>query len=82
MRGDDVPVGVVKWFDPERGVGRVGQDGGGPDAVAYRSAVRGPGDGTLLVGEMVEFDLTVDAAGVRADNICRRRDGAGGSANS
>ncbi|QHA01983.1 cold shock domain-containing protein (plasmid) [Streptomyces sp. FXJ1.172] len=72
-----MPVGVVKWFDPERGVGRIVQDGAGPEAVAYRSAVRGPGDGRLLAGEPVEFDLTFDAAGVRADNICHGKGGAG-----
>ncbi|MQY40721.1 hypothetical protein SRB17_87540 [Streptomyces sp. RB17] len=64
---------MVKWFDSERGVGRVVQDGGGPDAVACRSAVQGLGEGALLAGEPVEFDLIVDAAGVRADNICRLR---------
>ncbi|MGW1917255.1 cold-shock protein [Streptomyces sp. NPDC002076] len=66
-----MPVGVVKWFDPERGVGRVVMDGAGLDAVACRSAVQGPGEGALVAGEPVEFDLTMDAAGIRADNICR-----------
>jgi CspA family cold shock protein len=64
----------VKWFDPERGEGRIVQDGAGPDAVAYRSAIQGAGERSLLAGERVVFDLTIDAAGVWANNICRVRE--------
>ncbi|MET7622636.1 cold shock domain-containing protein [Streptomyces sp. NPDC005408] len=59
----------MKWFDPGRGMGVIAQEGTGPDAVAYRSAVHGDADSTLVAGERVLFDLTRDAAGVRADNI-------------
>ncbi|MEV4682820.1 cold-shock protein [Streptomyces kurssanovii] len=69
-RGCPVPLGTVKWFDPERGVGLVVPDDGRPDAVAYRSAIHGHGGHSLLVGERVFFDLTRDSAGIRADNIC------------
>ncbi|WP_406490507.1 cold-shock protein [Streptomyces sp. NBC_01604] len=61
----------MKWFDPERSEGRVVPDGGGTDAVAYGAAVHGAGERTLRAGERIVFDLTFDAAGVRADNICR-----------
>ncbi|WAU78561.1 cold shock domain-containing protein (plasmid) [Streptomyces sp. Qhu-G9] len=57
-----VPSGVVKWFDPERGVGAITQDGGGWEAVAHRSAVHGDADRVLVAGHRVRFD-------VRADNI-------------
>jgi CspA family cold shock protein len=63
-----VPIGVVKWFDPEQGLGAIAQDGGG-DAVAHRSAVRGDADRVLVAGSRVCFDVTQDADGVRADNI-------------
>lgn len=48
-----MPVGVVKWFDPERGEGRVVPDGGGADAVVYQSAVHGALDaaGAPVQGE-------------------------------
>ncbi|MEU9211798.1 hypothetical protein AB0D27_28660 [Streptomyces sp. NPDC048415] len=59
----------MKWFDSGRGVGVIAQECAGPDAVAYRSAVHGDADSTLVVGERVLYDLTLDAAGVRADNI-------------
>ncbi|MFJ8502165.1 cold-shock protein [Streptomyces sp. NPDC093992] len=61
--------GVVKWFDPLRGLGLVAPDGGGFDAVAQRSAVRGGAGRELVTGRRVHFDLTRDATGVQADNI-------------
>ncbi|WP_306935043.1 cold-shock protein [Streptomyces phaeochromogenes] len=64
-----VPSGVVKWFDPERGVGAITQDGADWEAVAHRSAVHGDAEGVLAAGHRVSFDLTQDADGVRADNI-------------
>ncbi|MEV5434131.1 cold shock domain-containing protein [Streptomyces sp. NPDC052701] len=64
-----MPSGVVKWFDPEWGLGVIVQDGGGFDAVAYRSAVRGDAERELVAGKRVCFDVTQDAAGVRADNV-------------
>ncbi|MFD7283912.1 cold-shock protein [Streptomyces sp. NPDC059862] len=67
--GSSVPYGVVKWFDPGRGVGAIAQERAGPDAVACRSAVHGNADSTLVAGTRVLFDLTLDAAGIRADNI-------------
>ncbi|WP_281291963.1 cold-shock protein [Streptomyces tailanensis] len=60
----------MKWFDPERGLGRIAQDDGGPDAVVHRSAVHGPGAEALAAGERVLFDITFDSDGIRADNIC------------
>ncbi|MDQ1033034.1 cold shock CspA family protein [Streptomyces umbrinus] len=67
--GVPVPSGVVKWFDPERGVGAIAQDGAGWEAVAHRSAVHGDADRVLVAGSRVCFDVTQDADGVRADNI-------------
>ncbi|GHH63409.1 cold shock CspA family protein [Streptomyces umbrinus] len=64
-----VPSGVVKWFDPERDVGAITQDGGVWEAVAHRSAVHGDAEGVLVEGHRVRFDVTQDADGVRADNI-------------
>ncbi|MFJ5031193.1 cold-shock protein [Streptomyces sp. NPDC088560] len=63
----------MKWFDPQRSVGRVVLDGKGLGPVACRSAVQGRGERALHAGEPVESDLTVDAADVCAGNICRLR---------
>ena len=63
------PCGVVKWFDPDRGIGLISQEGAGPDVRAEASAVHGTD--SLRPGEEVLFDLTLDSAGLRADNIHR-----------
>lgn len=66
-----MPSGVVKWFDPGRGVGVIALDGGGGEAVAHRSAIHGGAERMPVEGERVCFDVTRDADGVRADNIRR-----------
>ncbi|GAA3063901.1 hypothetical protein GCM10020254_04760 [Streptomyces goshikiensis] len=68
------PCGVVKWFDLGRGIGLISQEGAGPDIRAEASAIHGR-DGRLRQGEEVLFDVTLDSAGLRADNI-RRAQGA------
>ncbi|MFD9484949.1 cold-shock protein [Streptomyces sp. NPDC059991] len=64
------PCGVVKWFDPDRGIGLISQEGAGPDVQAEASAIQGK-DGCLRQGEEVFFNVTLDSAGLRADNIHR-----------
>ncbi|WP_443333608.1 cold-shock protein [Streptomyces sp. CB00455] len=64
------PCGVVKWFDPDRGIGVISQEGAGPDVQAEALAIRDK-DGHLRQGEEVLFDVTLDSAGLRADDIHR-----------
>ncbi|TJZ50424.1 cold-shock protein [Streptomyces piniterrae] len=66
-----MPNGIVKWFDSGRGVGVIAQDGAGREVVAYWSAIQGDQDRRLIEGERVLFNVTQDAAGIRADNIHR-----------
>lgn len=65
-----LPSGVVKWFDCDRGIGLISQQGAGPDVQAEVSAVHGSDD-RLRQGEKVLFDIILDSAGLRADNIQR-----------
>ncbi|MFI9065678.1 cold shock domain-containing protein [Streptomyces sp. NPDC053429] len=60
----------MKWFDCDRGIGLISQQGAGPDVHAEVSAVRGS-DSRLRQGEKVLFDIILDSAGLRADNIQR-----------
>ncbi|WP_234349020.1 cold-shock protein [Streptomyces sp. WM6373] len=60
----------MKWFDPDRGIGLISQEGAGPDVQAEASAIHGT-DGRLRPGEEVHFNVTLDGAGLRADNIHR-----------
>ncbi|UQA94145.1 cold-shock protein [Streptomyces halobius] len=66
-----MPSGIVKWFDPGRGVGVITQDDAGREVVAYRSAIQGNRDRRLIKGERVLFNVTQDSEGTRADNIHR-----------
>ncbi|MEU9028980.1 cold shock domain-containing protein [Streptomyces sp. NPDC048383] len=68
----------MKWFDCDRGVGLISQQGAGPDVQAEASAVHGS-DNRLRQGEKVLFDITLDSAGLRADNIHRLRAGRDGA---
>ncbi|MFD3720771.1 cold-shock protein [Streptomyces sp. NPDC058674] len=60
----------MKWFDPARGIGLISQEGDGPDVHAEASAIQGKDD-HLRPGEEVFFNITLDSAGLRADNIHR-----------
>lgn len=51
------------------GLGLIAPDGGGFDAVAHRTAVRGDAEREMVTGRRVHFDLTLNATGIRADNI-------------
>ncbi|GAA3282346.1 cold-shock protein [Streptomyces lavendulae] len=68
-----MPSGVVMWFDAEEGIGVIRQDGDGKAVTAERSAIQAPGPAVLIQGELVRFDVTRDAQGIRADNILRVR---------
>ncbi|MGW2513912.1 cold-shock protein [Streptomyces scopuliridis] len=65
-----MPTGVVKWYDPEKGIGVIiASDGTHPEVRAERQAV---GDSLALrSGERVRFDIWRDATGVWANNIHR-----------
>ncbi|MER6390478.1 cold shock domain-containing protein [Streptomyces sp. NPDC001523] len=60
----------MKWFDPDRGTGLISRQGAGPDVSAETSAIHGK-IRSLRPGEEVLFDITLDDAGLRADNIHR-----------
>ncbi|MFF2785555.1 cold shock domain-containing protein [Streptomyces sp. NPDC058049] len=68
--GSVSPCGVVQWFDADRGIGLISQEGAEPDVQAEASAIHGK-ERYLRPGEEVFFDITLDGAGLRADNIHR-----------
>ncbi|GGS20276.1 hypothetical protein GCM10010252_69460 [Streptomyces aureoverticillatus] len=81
-----MPSGVMKCFDPDRGVGVIALEDGG-EVAAHPSAVHGDAERMPVEGERVCFDLTRDDLGVRADNIrradpgcCAPAEGSGGRA--
>jgi len=55
-----MPVGTVKWFNPEKGFGFIQPDSGGADAFVHISAVERSGLNDLREGQKVEFELVPD----------------------
>ena len=52
-----MPVGTVKWFNPQKGFGFIQQESGGADVFVHISAVEQAGLTTLNEGQRVSFDL-------------------------
>ena len=52
-----MPVGTVKWFNPQKGFGFIEPSDGGNDAFVHISAVEQAGMSTLREGQKVEFEL-------------------------
>jgi cold shock protein len=56
-RRDVVAVGVVKWFNAEKGYGFISQESG-PDVFVHFSAIQDTGYRSLTENEKVEFDVS------------------------
>jgi CspA family cold shock protein len=55
-----MPVGTVKWFDPQKGFGFIQPDDGGKDVFVHISAVERAGMTGLRDGQKIGFDLVSD----------------------
>ncbi|WP_326615475.1 cold shock domain-containing protein (plasmid) [Streptomyces scopuliridis] len=64
-----MPTGVVKWYDPEGGIGIITPDGPHLAVWAEGRAVRD--NRALHSGDRVQFDIWRDASGLWANNIHR-----------
>jgi CspA family cold shock protein len=51
-----VPGGIVKWFNATKGYGFITPDGGGKDVFVHHSAIEGAGYKELSEGQRVEFE--------------------------
>ena len=58
-----MPVGTVKWFNPQRGYGFIVPEDGGADVFVHISAVEQAGLATLNDGQKVSFDVGQDRSG-------------------
>jgi CspA family cold shock protein len=63
-----VPVGVVKFFNAEKGYGFISQESG-PDVFVHFSNIQAQGYRTLEAGQNVEFDVAPGRKGDEAQNV-------------
>jgi len=54
-------VGVVKWFNAQKGFGFIQPDAGGPDVFVHISAVERAGLRGLAEGQKVSYELVADS---------------------
>ncbi len=64
-----MPVGVVKWFNDQRGYGFITPDEGGKDVFVHSSGIQGMGQGSLREGQRVEFEIIQGEKGPQASNV-------------
>ena len=58
-----MPIGTVKFFNPDKGFGFIAPEGGGNDAFVHISAVEKAGMSTLDKEQRVSYDLEQDQRG-------------------
>lgn len=65
-----VAVGIVKWFNPEKGYGFIRPEDGSADVFVHISAVEKAGHTTLAEGARVSYELLPGRSGkTSAENL-------------
>jgi len=62
-------LGVVKWFNGEKGYGFIARDSGEKDVFVHFSAIKAEGFRTLREGQRVEFEVVEGQKGPQAQNV-------------
>jgi CspA family cold shock protein len=62
-------LGVVKWFNGEKGYGFIARDSGEKDVFVHFSAINADGFRTLREGQRVEFEVVQGQKGPQAQNV-------------
>jgi CspA family cold shock protein len=62
-------LGVVKWFNGEKGYGFIARDNEEKDVFVHFSAINAEGFRTLREGQRVEFEVVDGDKGPQAQNV-------------
>lgn len=63
-------IGIVKWFNPEKGYGFIRPEDGSADVFVHISAVQNAGHTTLAEGARVSYELLPGRSGkMSAENL-------------
>ncbi len=62
-------IGIVKWFNDDKGFGFITPSDGQKDCFVHHTAIQGSGFKTLSEGAEVEFDMVQGAKGPAAENV-------------
>ena len=62
-------VGIVKFFNTQKGFGFISPEGGAKDVFVHATAVEAAGMRSLAEGQRVTFDIQPDARGSKAVNL-------------
>ncbi len=62
-------LGVVKWFNGEKGYGFIARDNGEKDVFVHFSAINAEGFRTLREGQRVEFEVVQGDKGPQAQAV-------------
>lgn len=63
-------IGIVKWFNPEKGYGFIRSEDGSADVFVHISAVQKAGHTTLAEGARVSYELLPGRSGkMSAENL-------------
>jgi CspA family cold shock protein len=69
LKGTNMAIGTVKFFNSAKGFGFISPEGGGKDVFVHISAVEAAGLRTLSEGQKINFDTQPDARGLKAANL-------------
>lgn len=58
-----MPIGTVKFFNPDKGYGFIAPEGGGNDSFVHISAVERSGMSTLNKDQRVSYEVETDNRG-------------------
>ena len=61
--------GTVKWFNDSKGFGFIEQEGGGEDVFVHHTSIVADGYRSLKEGQSVEYEVTNESKGLRAQNV-------------